>query len=293
METFLNNLKYRFKQKDILIQLIIINVVVFVILAAINLFFKLFKLDSLNIIEYIGVSSDISLLVRFWTPFTYMFVHQDFFHLLFNMLLFYWFGQIFLASFNPKMLGSLYILGGLAGALLYIAAFNTIPYYVDMGHMPMIGASGAVMAIIFAVAFYKPNMPIRLLLLGEVKIIYIAVFFFIVDFFALGSDTNPGGHVAHIGGAILGYIFASAYQKGKDITRWMTRAIDSVANLSLPKKKPKMQAKFKKREDDYEYNRRKHNVQEEIDRILDKIKVSGYASLTKDEKQKLFEASDK
>lgn len=293
MGNFFDQLKYRFKQKDLLIQLIIINIAVFIILASFNIFTKLFKLTDFSLLEYIGVSSDVSQLVKFWTPFTYMFVHQDFFHILFNMLMLYWFGQIFLSYFNPKMLGSLYILGGLAGALLYIVAFNTIPYFVDLGHVPMIGASASVMAIIFAVAFYRPNMSIRLLLLGEVKLVYVAIFFFIASYVALGSDSNPGGNVAHIGGAILGYVFATLYLKGTDITRWITKIIDSIANFSLPKRNGKMKVKFKKREDDYEYNQRKHNTQEEIDRILDKIKASGYTSLSKDEKQKLFDASRK
>lgn len=294
MGDIFKNLKSRFSQKDLLIQLIIINIVVFVLLAIVKVITILFQLDSVDLISYIGVSSNVSELVKFWTPFTYMFVHQDFLHILFNMLLLYWFGQMFLSYFNPKTLGSLYILGGLAGALLYIIAFNTIPYYVAQPHVPMIGASASVMAIIFGVACYRPNLSIRLLLIGEVKIIYVAIFFFIMDFFALAS-INAGGHVAHIGGAILGYIFAVRYQKGKDITRWVTKIIDSLVSFKLPKpnKKAKMDVKFSKREKDYEYNDRKNNQQEEIDRILDKIKASGYTSLSKEEKQKLFDASRK
>lgn len=293
METFFDRLKNRFKQKDLLIQLIIINIAVFVVLFAFKIVTTLFKLESFDIIGYIGVSSSIPMLVRFWTPITYMFVHQDLLHIFFNMLLLYWFGQMFMSYFNAKTLGSLYILGGLAGAALYILAFNTIPYYVDMGHVPMIGASASVMAIIFGVAFYRPNVSMRLLLIGEVKIVYIAIFFFIMDFFALGSTSNAGGHVAHIGGAAIGYLFAIRYRDGKDITRWMTRIIDFFANISKPKSKPKMKVKFKKREEDYKYNERKNSDQEILDLILDKIKASGYASLTKDEKQRLFEASKK
>lgn len=294
METIFDRLKQRFKQKDLLIQLIIINVAVFVVINVVGIFTTLFKLDSLDIISYVGVSSNISIvLYRLWTLFTYMFVHESLLHLFFNMLLLYWFGQMFLSSFNPKALGSLYVLGGLAGAALYILAFNTIPYYVDMGHVPMIGASASVMAIIFGIAFYRPDASMRLLLIGEVKIVYIALFFFVVDFFALDSADNVGGRVAHIGGAVLGYLFATQYRKGKDITRWVTKMIDYLANISKPKSKPKMKVKFKKRDAEYTYNERKNNDQEILDHILDKIKASGYASLTKDEKQRLFEASKK
>lgn len=294
METFSDKLKARFKQKDILMQLIIINIAVFILLAAFNVITKLFKLDDLLLINYIGISSDVSQLVKFWTPFTYMFVHQDIMHILLNMLMFFWFGRMFLSYFNPKTLGSLYVLGGLAGAALYILAFNTIPYFLDMPPTPMIGASAAVMAIIFGVAFYRPEASMRLFFIGEIKIVYIAIFFFIMDFFALGSASNEGGHIAHIGGAILGYIFAVQYRKGKDITRWVSRIIDSFANFSLKKnKKPKMKVKYKKREAEYEYNARKNTQQEAIDDILDKIKSSGYASLSKDEKKQLFDASNK
>lgn len=291
MESFFDSLKRRFKQKDLLIQLIIINVAVFVVLGIFGVVTKLFKLDTFDLLSYIGVSSSIPSLIKFWIPFTYMFVHQEFWHIFFNMLLLYWFGQIFLQYFNAKILGSLYVLGGLAGAVLYILAFNTIPYYIDMPHMPLIGASASVMAVIFGVAFFKPNATMRLLLLGEVKIVYIAIFFFAIDFFKGSVGANAGGSVAHIGGAAIGYLFAVQYGKGKDITRWMTRIMDFFANLSKPK--PKMKVKYKKRDEAYTYNERKNNEQETIDNILDKIKASGYASLSKDEKQKLFEASKK
>ena len=293
MGNFFNEVKSKFNQKDILVQLIIINIVVFIALGVMNVVTKLFNLHGFYLVDYLGISSDISGLVKFWTPLTYMFIHLDIWHLLLNMLILYWFGRLFLSSFSGKTLGSLYVLGGLAGAVLYMFVFNIVPYYVNLGHVPMIGASAAVMAIVFGIAFYNPNMSIRLILIGEIKILYIAIFFFILDFFALGSDVNPGGHVAHIGGAALGYLFANQYLKGRDITRWLTKSIDSIASLSLPKKKAKMTAKFNKRESDYNYNSRAKATQDEIDSILDKIKTSGYSSLSKDEKQKLFNASNK
>lgn len=289
------DIKYRFSQKDILMKLIIINVVIFLLFVLANVVTTLFKLGSIHTItEYLGVSSDVSVLIqRPWTLFTYMFVHdyESILHILFNMLFLFWFGQIFLSYFSSKNLGSLYVLGGLAGAVLYIVLFNTIPYYIEMPRLPMIGASGAVTAIIFAAAFYNPNHRINILLFGSVKIIYIALFIFVVDFIALKSTSNPGGHVAHIGGAILGYLYATQYRKGKDITRWITRLIDRISNISKPA--PKMKVKYKKREDDYDYNKRKHDQSQDIDKILDKIKASGYSSLTKDEKKQLFDASKK
>lgn len=294
MGVFIDSIKLRFKQKDILIQLIVINIFIFLVLTCVNLITKLFQIDSISLFEYIAVSSDTGMLLSHpWTILTYMFVHEGLWHILFNMLLLFSFGQIFLTYFNAKNLGSLYILGGLAGAALYMIAFNTIPYYIGMNHPFMIGASASVTAIIFAAAFYKPNLEVGLLLFGRIKIIYIAIFILIIDFVLLGDESNPGGHVAHIGGAILGYIFAKQYLKGKDITRWISRIIDSIANLFKKRSPKKMKVKFKAREEDYNYNQRCKSQSEEIDHILDKIKSSGYSSLNKDEKKRLFDASKK
>lgn len=288
-----DNLKIQFKQRGILIQLIIINISVFLIVTIIGLITKLFKLESLHLINYLGVPSDLSfLLSRPWTPLTYMFVHAEPFHILFNMLFLYWFGQFFLIYFTPRNLGSLYILGGLSGAAVYILAFNLIPYYIDMGNLPLIGASASATAIMFAAACYNPNAEVNLFFTFRVKIIYIALFIFAVDFISLASENNPGGHIAHIGGALLGYIFAREYSKGKDITRWMSNLIDWLTNL-LKSKPSAMKVKYKRNETDYEYNRRKDNDMEEIDHILDKIKASGYNSLTSDEKKRLFDAGKK
>lgn len=294
MGIFIDNIKSRLKQKDLLVQLIAINVVIFLVLTLFNLVITLFKLNSFPLLEYIAVSSDISIFVsHIWTALTYMFVHENLWHILFNMLMLFWFGQIFLTYFSPKNMGSLYILGGLAGAALYILAFNTIPLFIDMGSSLMIGASASVTAIIFAAAFYRPNLEIGMLFLGRIKIIYIAIFIFVLDLISLGGESNAGGHVAHIGGAIVGYIFAKQYLKGKDITKWITRTMDTLANITKAKPSKKMKVKYKKREADYEYNQRRQNDSEEIDKILDKIKSSGYSSLNKDEKKKLFDASKK
>lgn len=296
MGIYSNNIKPILQRKDILIRLIVINVCIFLILAIANIA-KLFEINITDIIlNYIAVPAQLDiLLARLWTPLTYMFVHENFLHILFNMLMLYWFGQIFLSYFNPKNLGSLYILGGLAGALLYVLSFNAIPLLIKMNYVPMIGASASVMAIIFAVAFYRPNQEITLFIFGRVKIIYIALILFVLDFIGLGSLSNPGGHIAHIGGALMGYIYAKQFLKGKDMTKWLNKTIDWVVNLFKPSlsKPKKMKVKYKNREADYEFNKRKRNEAEDIDRILDKIKASGYSSLNAEEKKRLFDASNK
>ncbi|MCE5205594.1 MAG: rhomboid family intramembrane serine protease [Porphyromonadaceae bacterium] len=295
MAGIIDTLKNKYRTGDVMTKLIFINTAVFVILKIIGVIFTLFNISSLDLIVFLGVPSHIPLLLsRLWTPITYMFVHEGFLHLLFNMLWLYWFGQIFLQYFSGRSLGSLYLLGGLAGALLYVVAFNTIPYYMDMGRGWMIGASASVMAIVMGAAFYRPDVQLHLLFLGPVKIVYIAIFAFALDFLSLGNATNPGGHVAHIGGALLGYLFAMQYKNGRDITLWMSKWIDWFANLSkLRQKKSKMRVEHARSETDWDYNKRKHSEQEEIDAILDKLKQSGYSNLSADEKKKLFDASKK
>ncbi|HLW09190.1 MAG TPA: rhomboid family intramembrane serine protease [Fermentimonas sp.] len=295
MADFIDRLKTIYKGGNVLTRLIFINVSVFVILKIIDVVFVLFNIYALDLITFLGVPSHIPLLLnRIWTLITYMFVHEGFMHILFNMLWLYWFGKIFLQYFTGRTLGSLYVLGGLAGAVLYIVAFNTIPYYLDMERGWMIGASAAVMSIVMGAAFYKPDLKLQLLFIGQIKIVYIAIFAFILDFLSLGSPVNPGGHVAHIGGALSGFYFASQYNKGKDITNWMSKILDWFFGLFKPRmKKTKMKVSHTKNESDWEYNKRKHNQQEEIDSILDKLKKSGYNGLSSEEKKKLFDASKK
>ena len=146
------------------------------------------------------------------------------------------------------------------------------------------------MALVFAVAFYQKDLEVNLLIVGKVKLIYLAIFTFVIDLLAITSS-NAGGHLAHIGGALLGIYFAVQIQKGKDLTRPMNRLIDWFVNLG--KRKPKMKVSYKRTETDYEYNARKHQEIVDLDSILDKLKRSGYESLSSDEKKRLFDASRK
>ena len=296
MSNILDNIKRTFNKGDVLMKFIFINIAVFFAIHAVGVVATLFRLESLSPIPFLAVPSQLSeLLIRFWTLLTYMFVHVGFMHILFNMLWLYWFGRIFQSYFNDRTLGSLYVIGGLAGALLYIIAFNTIPYYIyEAGHGVMIGASASVMAIVMAAAFYRPEVTLNLFLFGRVKIIYIALIVFVIDFFSLSSASNPGGHVAHIGGAIAGYLFAVQYKKGKDFTLPISRFLDMIANLFKKRKyKGAHKVVYKKPETDYDYNYRKAQESKKIDAILEKLKQSGYSSLSSEEKRQLFDASKK
>ncbi len=295
MSDFIDTIKSRFKSGNVLMKFIFINVGVFIAIQALYVIVTLFRLESLNPLQFLAVPSQLhTVLIRFWTVFTYMFVHVGFMHILFNMLWLYWFGNIFLSYFNDRTLGSLYVIGGFAGALLYIIAFNTIPYYLDLGHSVMIGASASVMAVVMGAAFYRPETTLNLFLFGRIKIIYIALAVFFIDFLSLSSGDNPGGHIAHIGGAIVGYLFAIQYKKGKDFTLPISRFLDRIANLFKKREhKGPHKVVYKRAETDYDYNYRKTQDSKNIDAILDKLKESGYNSLTSEEKRQLFDAGEK
>ena len=296
MSNILDNIKRTFNKGDVLMKFIFINIAVFLAIHAVGVVATLFRLESLDPLPFLAVPSQLNMiLIRFWTLLTYMFVQVGFMHILFNMLWLYWFGKIFLTYFNDRTLGSLYVIGGLAGALLYILAFNTIPYYIyESGHGVMIGASASVMAIVMAAAFYRPDVTLNLFLFGRIKIIYIAIAVFVIDFFSLSNGNNPGGHVAHIGGAIAGYLFATQYKKGKDFTLPISRFLDKIANLFKKRKyKGAHKVVYKKPETDYDYNYRKAQQSKKIDAILDKLKQSGYDSLSGEEKRQLFDAGKK
>lgn len=281
-----------FQSGNILAKLIYINVGLFVLIRLLSLVFTLFNLGGFPFLQYLQVPSSPELLLfRPWTLITYMFTHFDFLHILFNMLWLYWFGGLFLNFFSERQLGGLYILGGVAGAVLFLVAYNLFPFFQQVAQSSyLMGASASVMAIVFAVSFYRKDLEIGLFLIGRVKLIYLALFTFVIDLLAITSD-NAGGHIAHIGGALFGIWFASRIRKGKDLTAPMNRMIDWFVNLGKPK--PKMRVTYKRKETDYDYNARKHQETTDLDAILDKLKRSGYESLSSEEKKKLFDASKK
>ena len=234
-----------------------------------------------------------------WTLLTYMFVHYDVWHILFNMLWLYWFGQIFLMAFGEKQMVGLYLWGGIAGGLLYLLAYNLFPYFEGKQGL-MCGASASIIAIVVATAFRMPDYKINLLFLGAISLKYIAIVTILIDLLSVTS-ANGGGHIAHLGGALLGYWFIVRWEKGKDLTAPLNRLIDRLVTACKPRprireKRPSARANYRastRPETDMEYRARKKRESDEIDAILDKIKQSGYTSLTAEEKKRLFEAGKK
>lgn len=290
----LDEIKYSFKQGGALTRLIYVNLGVFVVIRLLLALFSLTYPSYFVLDRWLSVPADPeALLFQPWSIITYMFLHVEFLHILFNMLYLYWFGKIFLQFFNPRQLLGVYFMGGISGALLYIVSYNTLPALYQLApNSVMMGASASVMAIIFAVAKYAPNFKVHLMFLGPVKLMHIALVLFVIDLISIPTMSNTGGHLAHIGGALFGVFYTSRIVKGKDLTMKFNRMMDRIVSLFSSKSKMKVTySATKKPMSDMEYNAQKKKRQGNVDRILDKIKKSGYDSLSKQEKEDLFNAS--
>lgn len=285
------DIKRTFKQGSMLTRLIYVNLGVFLLVKIIDVFLLLFVIPGQNIlVEWLSAYASLgNIITHPWGLITYMFLHQGFFHILFNLLWLYWFGKIFMEYFTGRQLLNVYLLGGLSGAALYIASYNLFPVFKPVLEVSSaLGASAAVYAIVVAAAMYVPNYTVYLFFLGPVKIKYIAIFAVISDL-ALLETGNAGGHIAHIGGALFGMAYILNLRKGIDITRWFTKITDAINRIFKPK--PKLKVTYRRTETEYDYNARKKEEQKEIDIILEKIAKSGYESLTKHEKDILFRQS--
>lgn len=290
----LDEIKKLFKRGSILAKIIYVNIGVFIALAIIAIISFLLSNPKITdeAVGILAAPASLSVLAhRPWTVITYMFTHQGIWHILFNMLWLSWFGKIFLEFLDQRKLLSVYLLGGISGAAMYILAFNIFPAFSGVINSSVaIGASASVMAIVVAIATYVPNYEVNLFLFGRVKIIWVAIVILVLTSF-MDFSVNSGGKLAHIGGAIYGYLFTVNLKKGKDIGAWMNKIIDSLVTLFSPR--PKVRIKYKKPRTDYEYNSYKVEHQEQINKILDKISKGGYDSLTKEEKELLFRESQK
>ena len=297
MGSFISDLKNNFQRGTISLQLIYINVGVFVVTTLVSVVLMLFNWGGMSWMNFLQLPAYLpKFLVQPWTLFTYMFLHVGALHLLFNMLWLYWFGQLFLSFFSARHFRGLYLLGGLCGGLLYMLAYNVFPYFGPYIYGSyLLGASASVLAIVVATAVREPEYRVNFMFIGAVRLKYVALFMVVTDLLFVTSG-NGGGHIAHLGGALGGWWFAKSLQKGHDITRWINQVFDWFSGgikISRPAKKPKMKVNRGGKVDDYDYNVRKKQQSEEIDRILDKLKQSGYASLTTEEKKRLFDASKK
>ena len=292
MESVFNKFKREFKQGTILNKLIYINVGVFLFFSILGVLSFMFQFDITLLLEKLYLPANHSrLLSQPWTFITYMFLHNGFLHLLFNMVWLHFGGKIFLQYLKPKQLLSTYILGGVSGGLLFVIAYNYIPALqaYSFGALAM-GASASVLAIIVAIATYTPNYSVQFPFIGFVKLKHIAIFSVALDIISIPKG-NTGGHIAHIGGALFGYFYIKQLKKGNDFSKGFSSFLERLINTFKPKSK--LKTVHKRAKSDYDFNKEKSAKQKEIDIILEKIANSGYESLSKEEKATLFSASKK
>ncbi len=284
------DIKRTFKQGSALTRLIYINLGLFLVAKIIGVVFYLAGQYN-PLMVWLSLPSGIkNLALQPWTIITYMFYHQGFIHLLFNILGLYWFGKLFLYRFEGRKLISVYLMGGIAGGLLYVISYNLFPVFQGVNGLLM-GASAAVIAILVATSVYDPQHEIYLFFVGKFPLKYVAIFYVILSVIGI-SSSNPGGNIAHLGGALWGWFYIAQLRKGKDYGNGIVELIDKIAAIFKPNKKMKVTYKQPPR-DDHEYARMKHNQQEEVNRILEKIAKKGYDSLTKSEKDLLFKQGEK
>ena len=297
--SILNDIKREFKKDNMINKLIMINIGVYIAVGLAGLigFFVQGQLMEMNpLVKFLAVPAQLKqLALKPWAIVTYMFLHEGFFHILFNMLWLFWIGRILQEYIGKKKVFPIYFWGGIAGAFLYILIYNLAPAFKPV--LPdsyALGASAGVMAVVIATATLLPDYSIRLLFLGGIKLKWLALAFVVIDLISIPKG-NAGGHIAHLGGAILGYVFIKQLQAGNDWSKGLNRFIDSLSNL-LSGKKSKLTFE-KSTKTKATYNRPKRRKvdgvsQDKVDAILDKISRSGYDSLTKEEKEYLFKASN-
>jgi len=292
MTNILNNIKKDFKYGTILNKLIYINAGIFLAVSILDVFSFMFQFNIRPLLNKFYLSANLSILMKQpWSFISYMFLHNGFLHLLFNMLWLHFSGRLFLQYLKPKQLLSTYIIGGLFGGVLFIIAYNYVPVFQPLATgASAVGASASVFAIMVAIATYTPNYAVQLPFIGFIKLKYLAIFMVILDILSIPKG-NAGGHIAHLGGALFGYLYVKQLQKGKDLSINFSNLLDKFISPLKTRRKPKKV--YKRSESDYKFNEEKASRQKEIDNILEKIANSGYESLSKDEKAILFSASKK
>ena len=287
-----DEIRMSFTRAEGLFRIMAINILVFLVVGVTKVILFLSGSDNevvSTFINLLSVKSSLPMLARHpWSPVTYMFVHENFMHILFNMLILFWTGKIFCDFLGSKKLVAVYIMGGLAGALVYILAYNLFPAFSQaVEFSKLIGASAGVIAVLVGIATMAPDYTMHLLFFGPVRLKYIAIFLVLLYVISI-PDGNAGGNISHLGGAMLGFFYSRALKSGTDIGAWLTKFFDFVRGIFSMK--PRLRTVHSRKQSGGR-NADATPRQEVIDAILDKISRSGYSSLSKEEKDILFKAS--
>lgn len=304
MGTF-DQMRNGFRRATMLMKLIWINIGVFVLLRVIAIVCMLGGVPDFlsQVMHQVQLPSFLPLLAtRPWTVVTYMFSQYDVLHILFNMLWFYWFGILFQMVSTSKQMLALYIYGGLGGAIVFLLAYNLLPAF-NFANGWLIGSSASVMAIVTATAILMPDMKMNLLFIGDVSLKWIAIATILLVLIGV-TGSNAGGEFAHIGGVLVGVWYGFSMKRGRDITKPFNRIIDTfvdgwsyISSINFKSEKTKFankshnpSASTSSTAADYKESSPKIDEEDriELDEILDKIKKSGYAALTPEERDRLF-----
>ncbi|KAA6440007.1 rhomboid family intramembrane serine protease [Dyadobacter flavalbus] len=301
MSNIIDDVKREFaKSENALVKIILINTAVFLVLLLLKIILTLSQssnvyyavLDTLKL-----PASTNEFIHKPWTLLTYFFTHEDIFHILFNMLFLYWFGKLVDEYLGAKRVIALYMLGGIAGGVIYMVLYNVLPYFQSqIQDSRMLGASAAAFSVAVGASTLLPNYTFNLIFLGPIRIKFIALFYIILSL-AQSLGENAGGNLSHLAGAVIGYVFIKLLQNGTDLGKPIYAIVNSWSRLF--RKRPSMQVTYRERQvyrNTNVYSASSSGTIEapdqiEIDSILDKISRSGYESLTREEKQKLFKAS--
>lgn len=290
MKNALGEIKYSFHQGLMYTRIIYVNILFFFVTLIFNFVVHLLSKENTYIYDYIVLHTDIyTLLQHPWTIFTYSLFHRGVWHILLNMLILYFSGKIFTEYLRGRYLLNVYILGVLFGGLFFVISMNVFPLFSKISQYSsvIIGSSAGVMAVLVAITTYVPTYILRMPLFGNFKLWHITLFFIFLDLLSFQKSGNEGGHISHIGGVIIGFVYAKQIIKKKDMGKWINIILDKIYSI-FARKKNNIYVRKNIPKNDYDYNRNKRQIQYKIDEILGKISKSGYESLSKYEKEFLF-----
>ena len=284
---FIEKIKYRFKNANIVEQLIYINLGVFLAVFLVNTFSFLFGVSGNFMINWLALPASFSeFILKPWTIFTYGFLHVGFLHILLNLIALFYIGNLFLEYFTAKQLLSFYILGTLFGGIIFLVSYNYFPAFSkEIDRSILLGASAGISAIFVGIATYMPNYQLKIRFIGFVKLWYLAAIWVVLDVIQI-PISNPGGHLAHLGGALFGFLYVNQ-ASNKKIDFW-----SKISSVFSSKTKP-LKTVYKSDKKTTKNTKSHSPNQQEIDTILDKIGKSGYDTLTKAEKDFLFKQGKK